>query len=70
MRPELNKIFENIKRVFIGKDDVIKISLVSLLAKGHLLIEDIPGIGKTTLAKALSKNIKPHLYCCGGNYKR
>lgn len=63
MRPEVTKIFENIKRVLIGKDDVIKTSLVSLLAKGHLLIEDIPGIGKTTLAKSIAQSI-------GSSFKR
>ena len=40
-----------------GKDDVVRLALVVLLAEGHLLIEDVPGVGKTTLAKALAASI-------------
>jgi len=47
----------NIQKVICGKDDVVKLAVVSLLAKGHLLIEDIPGVGKTTLASALSRSL-------------
>lgn len=50
-------ILENIKKVIIGKDDVIEKILIAVLAKGHVLIEDIPGVGKTTLAKALAKSM-------------
>ena len=50
-------ILENVKRVIIGKDDVIEKVLIAVLAKGHLLIEDIPGVGKTTLVKALAKSM-------------
>ena len=46
---------ENIERVIIGKSDVVRLTLVSLLSYGHLLIEDIPGVGKTTLARALAR---------------
>lgn len=51
------KILENIKKVIIGKDDVIEKVLIAILARGHILIEDIPGVGKTTLAKALAKSM-------------
>src|SRR5436305_4590796 len=44
-------------RVVQGKDDVVRLTLVVLLAEGHLLIEDVPGVGKTTLAKALAASI-------------
>ncbi len=44
-----------IERVIKGKSETVKLALVALLAKGHLLIEDVPGIGKTTLANALSR---------------
>jgi MoxR-like ATPase len=51
------RIAANIGRVVQGKGDVIRLSLVVLLAEGHLLIEDVPGVGKTTLAKALAASI-------------
>ena len=50
----LNIILE-VKKVIIGKDDVIKKILTSFLARGHILLDDIPGVGKTTLALAFSK---------------
>jgi len=50
-----NMIIDEVKKVIIGKDDIIKKALVCILAKGHILIDDIPGVGKTTLAVAFSK---------------
>jgi len=50
-------IRENVSRVIVGKDDVIELCLVALLCEGHVLLEDVPGIGKTTLAKALARSI-------------
>lgn len=47
----------NVGRVIIGKDEVINLAFVALLCEGHLLLEDVPGIGKTTLAKALAKSL-------------
>ncbi len=52
------RILENMKKVIIGKDDVIEKVLIAILARGHLLVEDIPGVGKTTLAKALAKSME------------
>jgi MoxR-like ATPase len=46
----------SIASVIKGKDEVIEMALVALLARGHLLIEDVPGVGKTTLAQALAKS--------------
>jgi MoxR-like ATPase len=46
----------SIARVVKGKDDVIQLALTTLLARGHLLIEDVPGVGKTTLAQALARS--------------
>jgi len=63
MNRQFNQIVEQISRVVLGKEDQIRLALTCLLAKGHLLIEDIPGIGKTTLAKVLSK-------CLGLNFRR
>jgi len=48
---------ENIERAIRGKGEAVKLSVVALLAKGHLLIEDIPGVGKTTLASSLARSI-------------
>lgn len=54
---KIDILCENIAKVIVGKDDVIRLVVVGLLAKGHILIEDIPGIGKTTLANALAKSL-------------
>ncbi|MBI3449907.1 MAG: MoxR family ATPase [Acidobacteria bacterium] len=48
---------ENIGRAIRGKDEAVKLAVVALLAKGHLLIEDIPGVGKTTLASSLARSL-------------
>ena len=50
-------IVDNVARVIVGKDDVIELCLVALLCEGHILLEDVPGIGKTTLAKALARSV-------------
>lgn len=47
----------NIGSVIFGKEDVVRLALAGLLGKGHILIEDVPGIGKTTLARAIAKSI-------------
>jgi len=51
------RISANIERVIEGKPDVVRLALVVLLAEGHLLIEDVPGVGKTMLAKALARSV-------------
>ncbi len=51
-------IVENIERVIQGKIEVIQLTLLCLLAEGHLLVEDVPGVGKTSLAKAVAASIK------------
>ncbi len=51
------RIAENVKKVIIGKDEVIELLLISLLCEGHVLLEDVPGIGKTTLAKAMARSL-------------
>jgi MoxR-like ATPase len=47
-----------IARIIYGKEDAIQLALITLLARGHLLIEDVPGVGKTTLAQALAKSFQ------------
>jgi MoxR-like ATPase len=53
----LKRLQDNIGGVLLGKPEAIRMALVALLAEGHLLIEDVPGIGKTLLAKALSRSL-------------
>ncbi|MDL2317561.1 MoxR family ATPase [Eubacteriales bacterium OttesenSCG-928-A19] len=48
---------QNIAKVIVGKEEVIELALIALLCKGHLLMEDVPGVGKTTLASALAKSL-------------
>jgi MoxR-like ATPase len=54
---EIEAILAQLNRVILGKDTQIHLCLACLLARGHLLIEDIPGVGKTTLAHALAKTL-------------
>ncbi|MBC7263261.1 MAG: MoxR family ATPase [Chloroflexi bacterium] len=52
-----SRVIDNIEKVIVGKRDVIELVLVALLCEGHILIEDVPGIGKTTLAKAIARSL-------------
>jgi MoxR-like ATPase len=56
-------IVHEIEKVVVGKRQAVEMSVVSLLCEGHLLIEDVPGVGKTTLAKAMARSI-------GGEFRR
>jgi MoxR-like ATPase len=51
------RITENVHKVIAGKPEAIRIALVTLLSEGHLLVEDVPGVGKTSLAKALARSV-------------
>ncbi|WP_160686943.1 MoxR family ATPase [Clostridium sp. C2-6-12] len=53
----LNKIIDNIERVIVGKRETVELVVISLVCNGHVLIEDIPGVGKTSLVSALAKSI-------------
>jgi MoxR-like ATPase len=51
------RITENVAKAIVGKEDAIELCLVALLCEGHVLLEDVPGIGKTTLAKAIARSL-------------
>jgi MoxR-like ATPase len=57
------RLWRNVERVLVGKRTAIELAIVALLCEGHLLIEDVPGIGKTTLARALAASM-------GGTFRR
>lgn len=57
------RIVDNVSKVIVGKRSVIEHALAALIAQGHILVEDVPGVGKTMLAKSLSISI-------GCNFKR
>ncbi|WP_134687228.1 AAA family ATPase [Brevibacillus migulae] len=59
----IERLINNIEKVLIGKKHVIELSVVALLAKGHVLLEDVPGVGKTLLVRSLARSI-------GGDFKR
>ena len=54
---KLKRIISNIESVFLGKRNVVEMMLIATIAKGHVLIQDVPGVGKTSLASALSKSL-------------
>lgn len=63
IRDVAERVKESIGRVIVGRDEVVELALVALLADGHILIEDVPGIGKTTLAKCIARSV-------GGTFRR
>ncbi len=58
-----SRLIDNVEHVIFGKHDTVELTAICLLCQGHLLIEDVPGVGKTMLARALSRSI-------GGTFKR
>ncbi|MDM5335305.1 MoxR family ATPase [Ureibacillus composti] len=57
MHKQIEAIIENIEKVMIGKREVAELSVVALLAGGHVLLEDVPGVGKTMMVRALAKSV-------------
>jgi MoxR-like ATPase len=58
-----DKIADNVEKVIVGKHDVVQLTVIALLCEGHLLIEDVPGTGKTMLAKSIARSL-------GCNFRR
>ena len=58
-----NRLLDNVERVIVGKRSVAELLLVALLCEGHVLLEDVPGVGKTTLARSVARSL-------GGEFKR
>ncbi|MFJ7952925.1 AAA family ATPase [Lysinibacillus sp. NPDC096418] len=56
MNTQIQAVLENIEKVMIGKREMAELSIVALLAKGHVLLEDVPGVGKTMMVRALAKS--------------
>ena len=53
----LHAMIESIERLFVGKREAVELTVVALLAQGHVLFEDVPGVGKTTLARSLAGSL-------------
>ena len=53
-----DRIADNVSRAIQGKEEVIRLALVALIAEGHVLLEDVPGVGKTMLAKSIAKSVR------------
>ena len=53
----LRKIADNVEKVIVGKRNAIELTLIALICNGHVLLEDVPGVGKTSLVSALAKSI-------------
>lgn len=57
MREKIERLKQNLSRTIVGKGDAIRLTLVALLSGGHALLEDVPGVGKTLLAKSIARSI-------------
>ena len=57
MQSTLESLYHNVRSVIVGKDEVVRMALTALIARGHVLIEDAPGLGKTMLARAIAQSL-------------
>src|SRR5712671_2854245 len=57
MNTRIETLVSQVSQIIVGKEDAIRLAVACLLARGHLLIEDLPGVGKTTLAHALARSL-------------
>ena len=57
IRPLTDKLFANVEKVIVGKRDALQRTVLALLVQGHVLIEDVPGVGKTMLARSIARSI-------------
>lgn len=55
--PQLREVIANVEKVMVGKKQVTELTLVSLLAGGHVLLEDVPGVGKTMMVRSIAKSL-------------
>ena len=55
--PRMMEVIQQVNKVIVGKQDVIELTLVAMLAGGHVLLEDVPGVGKTKLVQALAHSL-------------
>lgn len=57
VRETAQRVIDNVERVIVGKRPEVELVLIAMLCRGHVLIEDVPGVGKTTLAKAIARSL-------------
>lgn len=57
MATAARRVIENIEHVIVGKDEAVRLTLIAVMCRGHVLIEDVPGVGKTVLTKAVARSI-------------
>ena len=60
MNTQLEKLVENIERIIVGKRNAVIMVIIAMLSEGHILIEDVPGVGKTRLVSALASSVDGH----------
>jgi len=57
LKDVVDRVIDNVEKVIIGKREVVELAVVALLCEGHILVEDVPGVGKTMLARSLAKSL-------------